>query len=95
MKVSPVPHEPLRFRVQSAANPKKFYLVELETHRNNGACDCHDFLYRKVQLLAHPYERGARQRCKHIIAAREYFLDRWLGLLAEEMKRKPKQPTTE
>lgn len=90
MKVYPIVGEPLRFRVQSESNPRRFYLVELDWFNNNGGCDCRDFLYRHAPLLKNPYDKTIRQRCKHILAAREFFLEGWLELLAIEMKQKEK-----
>ncbi len=74
--------------MQSEQNPKVHYLVELDALNNNGACDCKDFLFRHAPLFNCPYDKTLKQRCKHIAAAREYFLDRWLELLSAEMKQK-------
>lgn len=76
--------------MQSESKPSQFYLVELDWHNGNGGCDCRDFLYRHAPLLKNPYDKTIQQRCKHILAAREFFLDRWLELLAMEMKQKQK-----
>lgn len=92
MKVYPILGEPLRFRVQSESQPRQFYLVELDALNNNGACDCKSFLYRHAPLIKNPYDKTVRQRCKHILAAREFFLDRWLELLSAEMKDKHGKP---
>ena len=87
MRVEQVIGEPLRFRVQSESNPRRWYLVDLEFFDNNGCCDCPEFQYRQQPLLLDDYQSTVKRRCKHVIAAREYFLDCWLKMLSAERKR--------
>lgn len=76
----------MRFRVQSEADARRYYLVELDANRNAGECDCPQWKIRIGPLIENDYQRKLRRRCKHIIAAREYFLDQWLDLLAKQRR---------
>ena len=87
MKVIPILGEPLRFRVQSEANPRKFYLVELEANHLAGQCDCHHWRIRIGPLIQHDFQTKVKRFCKHILAARSYFCERMLERIAAETKR--------
>jgi len=86
LKVTPILGEVLRFRVQSESNPRRFYLVELDAHHNNGQCDCRDFQTRHGPMLKHDYQTKLRRRCKHCKAALLYFAERMLERIAAEYK---------
>lgn len=69
MRVAPIIGEPLRFRVQSETNPRKWYLVELGSRQTQ--CDCVHYLMRIAPTIY-----NSRQRvdpCKHGQAALLYF----------------------
>lgn len=85
-----------RCLVRSAKNPKKVYLVDLESWNGIGWCGCYQFAYRlqpHVKRLR-PAERrasGDRFRCHHIIAARsargEQLLDEIIKQRAEKARK--------
>lgn len=86
-----------RCLVRSAKNPKRVYLVDLDSWNGVGWCGCYQFAYRlqpQLQRLK-PVERlasGDRYRCHHIVAARrvrgEQLLDEIIKQRAENHKRK-------
>lgn len=86
MKVVPILGEPLRFRVQSEANPRQFYLVELEANRLAGQCECHHWRMRIGPLIHHDYQTRIKRRCKHLNAAFIYFGERMLERISAEYK---------
>lgn len=71
------------FHVQSEANPKKFYHVDLLSRDTNGACSCEHFCCRLQPLIEREESVG---RCKHILACREFVLDDMLSKLAKAQK---------
>jgi hypothetical protein len=81
--VEEVPDEPFRFRVQSAKTNEK-YLVDIQTHKFTGECNCMHYLARIAPKVAQGL-RGPEARCKHLRLAREYFLENILPKLALAM----------
>jgi hypothetical protein len=78
--------ERMRYRVHSEEDPRRIYLVDLLSHGGQGECMC-----RWWQTTVWPIVRdGGKATCKHIDAARAYFLN---GLLAE-MSRREAEPAT-
>ena len=76
--VIPIPFEPFRFHVASESEPAYPHLVDLEAFDGVGQCSCEDFVYRKQSRLERG-ERGAEYRCGHILAAREFLIDKQLS----------------
>ena len=73
--VEPVDGELLRFRVRSDRDGRP-YLVDLSAFNGNGNCQCQDFQIRKLpELLKGAHGFGHVAMCKHIIRARDFFVD--------------------
>lgn len=84
-KVQPIDGEPFRFLVLSEKSPNNPpYLVDLQAYGWTGQCGCMDFATRHGPKAA-AGERGQRLRCKHIVTAREWFLEHVLPKLAVSM----------
>lgn len=82
--VREIPGEPMRFTVESWAKAREPHLVDLLAHGGLGECSCMDWQIRRWPAIR---DGGiVDTRCRHVIAARSYFLD---GLLAE-MARTPR-----
>lgn len=62
---------PTRFIVESETG-NGAYLVELESNGLTGRCNCKQFECRLAPEI-HAGARGEKVRCKHIIAAREFY----------------------
>lgn len=52
------------------------HMVELDKYKGNGHCSCEDFQMNKKPMLHFVTTPSDKTRCKHIIAAREFLLDR-------------------
>ena len=72
--------EPLRFLVRSAADPKRWYLIDLQDDMDgeptfNGTCTCESFQFRVAPRLRADKAAGrkVRRRCKHLVAGLIYF----------------------
>ena len=79
MRVIPIKGEPTRFYVQSATNPDREYLVDIDAYDCIGQCACPNFTFNLNKHLRHG-RRGNQFRCKHIEAARDYALNLTLKL---------------
>lgn len=76
--VSPVGKSNVEFSVESESNPEETYAVDL-THWNfNGSCDCPHFLFQCKPVLQIKNINVSYLQCKHIIAARNYLLEKIL-----------------
>lgn len=82
LKVMPILCEPLRFRVQSEANPRRFYLVELGSRVTT--CDCMNYQTRIAPLLRHDYQKTEARLCKHGVAALAFFASQMLIKIERE-----------
>ena len=82
------PWDNLRFLVPSRSGEKD-YMVDLGAHDCNGSCTCKHFEVRlqpKVKLgVVKP------MRCKHLLAARSYFVDCVIRHLRDEEEKTSKQ----
>lgn len=95
MRVTPIPGEPLRYRVASETNPEKKYLVELDANHNAGQCECTDWRMRIGPLQQDDYQRKIRRRCKHLRAAMEFFSESILDMVSEQVKAQRKKEIQE
>ncbi len=68
--VEPVEGELLRFRVRSDRDGRP-YLVDLAAFNGVGTCECIHFQIR----LRPRIESGEKQFCKHLVRARNFFVD--------------------
>lgn len=69
MTITHIMGEPGRLWVASDTNPEQTHLVDILENQ----CGCPDYVCRRRQWeQAHP---DKKYRCKHLIAAREFFLD--------------------
>lgn len=84
--VREIPFEPLRFYVSSDTIGQPPYLVDLMSINCNGECACADFITRRRKLAKGGVTQGRRTRCKHIEAARSFFLDKILHETARRIK---------
>lgn len=71
--------EKLRFYV-SASDGNHEYLVDLLENHGIGRCSCTDHGTRRQPRI----KNGERCYCKHVIQAREYFLNDLLKTLSEQ-----------
>jgi len=88
--VQPIAGETFRFYVDSRSNPNAPHLVDLESYRWGGQCDCENFKFRKepdLSKLPPSAVPDDSYRCSHIKAARSYFLDEILPKLAASIRR--------
>lgn len=85
-----------RCLVRSEHNPKRTYLVDLESYNGIGWCGCRDFETRrapKIAELSAAQRRNAGDecRCKHLVVARrlraEQILDDIMKQRAEKVRR--------
>jgi len=82
LKVLPILSEPLRFRVQSEANPRRYYLVELGSRVTS--CDCMHYQTRIGPLLKNDYQTKEPRLCKHGVAALATFAMQMVGRIERE-----------
>lgn len=78
MKIEPVPGHPTWCYVEGRSQP--WHLVQMEELDCNGWCSCESFYYQHFAAIEEALKRGERvvSRCKHIVAAREWALNRAL-----------------
>lgn len=69
--IKPVPGHPFLFEVPSESGRDAFQ-VDLQARDYVGFCGCEDYEFR-----------GPR-RCKHLVAARDWLLDKFLRSLADQ-----------
>ncbi len=83
-KVVEIPGESMSFFVQSSTRLNLQHRVEIDAYGNNGACGCENFEIRCRGRL----EKGAAPsnalRCRHIRAARDYFLTKIMGEISKQ-----------
>jgi hypothetical protein len=83
-RIDPVPGEPMRFTVDSESRRGMKFLVDLQANGLAGWCSCEDYEARRAKVQREqPALRTAESRCKHIVAAREWLLDKFLDSLAQ------------
>lgn len=73
---------PLRWLIPSGSRPVP-QLVELDAYQNFGRCSCEHFTYRLQPVFdEHPDALvDVKERCKHIVAAREALLNQVIDKL--------------
>ncbi len=72
------------FRVQSSRIPEWNYIVDLTGEEGRSTCTCIDWAVRRGPAIKAGGVIGTREvMCRHVIAARNYFLN---GLLASMAK---------
>lgn len=68
----------LVFHVRSETRRGKVYKVDLLAHDGRSECICKDWQCRCWPIV----KEGGRAACKHVRAARDYFLDDLLAVMA-------------
>src|ERR1041384_262559 len=87
-----IPHEILRYFVESDTKPGEKYLVDLCPYWGIGCCDCPHFRIRiEPHLTDKPIDPEA-WRCKHIKAAREYLANQLIDTLVKIELAKENRP---
>ena len=66
---------PGRYLVPSRSKPGEKHLVDLLAYRRNGRCDCPAFLMNHEPRLRKGAKPGDATRCRHLLAARDAFID--------------------
>lgn len=92
-QVSPIPGELMRYYVSSESNRHMPRVVDLAEYQGNGCCLCPDFITRREPAIkkgAPLYSRATL--CKHLIAARTYFLNETLKAVSDQLNGTPKMP---
>lgn len=70
------PHDPpSTWHVQSQSEPETQHLVDLFSNNGYGQCSCAQHTYRIQPELDAGKHPSILQRCKHLTAARNHFLD--------------------
>jgi hypothetical protein len=75
----------LRYRFDSDGRPDIAHVVDLGEFDGFGECSCEDYQYRILPVLRRRQMGIAEEmpkRCKHISAAREHLLDRFIDRIA-------------
>lgn len=82
VRVQAIPGETMRFHVESWSSPSRPHTVDLLAREGAGECSCKDWQTRRGPAI----KRGERAGifCKHVLAARRYFLDGLLKRLSHE-----------
>lgn len=89
-EVTESPNERMVFLVRSATHPKQRYRVDLTAHNGYGECICVDWGTRRGPAIKKGEPIGTRATmCRHVIAARNYFLNGLLRAMAESETQKP------
>lgn len=90
IRVEPIQGEVLRYRVSSSSNPNAPHMVDLSLYGGNGECSCRDFTTRRRPAIREGAELFTRATsCKHVLAARKYFLIETLGEMARRLHPAP------
>lgn len=93
LKVMPLVGEPLRYIVQSHANPLQPYMVDLSQHDGNGACCCADWYSRRLPAINDGKPLFTRHTsCKHIIMARRHFTQTTLREMSRMIQQQEQPP---
>lgn len=90
LHVQPITGEAFRFYVDSVSHPGAPHLVDLESYRWGGQCDCENFKFRKEKDLAALGPKSVPDdsyRCSHIKAARSFYMDEIFPKLAAAIRR--------
>lgn len=84
---------PLRFLVSSETEPEGKHLVDLGENGIVGKCACQHFSFRMQPAIDTVFsvvvggrlteQTAAKLRCKHLVAAREYFTNRVVKVFLE------------
>lgn len=85
VRVSSIEGETMRFRVESWSAPQKPHTVDLLAYEGAGECSCTDWSTRRGPAIKHGEPHGTPATCcRHVTAARHYFLNRLLREMAQE-----------
>lgn len=87
LNVQPIEGELFRFYVDSRSRPDAPHLVDLESYKWGGQCDCEAFKFKHEPALSRGADGSDLLRCSHIKAARSYFLDEILPKIAASIRR--------
>jgi hypothetical protein len=90
VRVREIPGEPFCFRVESWSDGREPHRVELLAHQGRGECSCERWGFKAWPAL----KAGASWYdphgfCRHVLAARQFFLCRLLTHMSDD-SRKPR-----
>lgn len=80
--VAEVPGERMRYRVESWSAENRPHVVDLLAHGGLGECSCTDWQTRRWPLIRDGETAGTR--CRHVTAARDFFLSQLLARMAAD-----------
>lgn len=83
-RVRAIPGETMRFHVESWEVPARPHTVDLLSWAGCGECSCKDWQVRRGPLIKSGLREGVF--CKHVIAARAYFLDDLLHTMSRRQR---------
>lgn len=88
MKISAT-NERMVYNVQSRSKPTEFHRVDLLAHLGRGECSCTDWQTRRWPIIKKRepevrYGEPGSSLCRHVAAARDYFLQTLLKQMASE-----------
>jgi hypothetical protein len=85
IRVAEIPGELMRFRVESWSNPQRPHTVDLLSQKGFGECSCTDWVTRRAINARNGAAMGTEATmCRHIKAARLFFLNRLLTRMAQD-----------
>ena len=86
VRVTPIPNEPGRYRVESWSKPDSPHLVDLFSYGGRGECSCKDWQTRRGPMVKKACKVGDPQSlCRHVKACRSAFLNSILPDMAFQM----------
>lgn len=100
VRITEIPGEPWRFRVESWSDPANPHVVDLLQHRGAGECSCWNWkrqrwpLIRDAEAQGLKWETNPHVFCRHVKVARNYRLNSLLRKLsvAAEIEREEANP---
>ena len=83
--VSEIPGELMRYHVESWSRPRRPHVVDLLAYGGSGECSCTDWSTRRGPAVKAGESVGIY--CRHVLAARSYFLNGVLSAMANQQAR--------
>lgn len=78
----------MRFRVESWSKPQQPHMVDLLAHSGASQCSCVDWSTRRGPAIKGGALPGTPESmCRHVKAARHYFLNKLLKQMAADQPR--------
>lgn len=85
IRVRPIDGETMRFYVESWSHPQRPHIVDLLAGNGASECSCTDWMTRRNIALRNGGKPGSSETmCRHVKAARNYFLNRLLRQMASD-----------